>query len=425
MSLVRYSQHQHVLEESLACFGQLLFVLAYLLEMNVSMSKRLARYLLALLFCWVSLAVAQQALAPVEARVPFAPTAFVGSDGLTHLAYELHITNIYGDTGPLMPRSLEVYADDGSVPLVNFNTTDLAEVIKPASAEHAPAVIEAGKRSIIYVWVTFPAGSAVPRTLRHRMVFATAKNKTELLDGVRVTVNPVAPLVIGAPLRGGLWLAHEGPGNAHSHHWGSLVVVNGQVTIPQRYALDLVGLDARGQVVRPDVKDISKTHHADWVGYGADVLAVADGIVRDMRDGQQEHLPLSPQDEPESLTAHGLFGNYVVLELSPGVFASYAHLQRGSVKVHIGDRVHQEQVLGRLGQSGGSSAPHLHFQLSSAATFEGSEGLPFVFDRFDLLGPETEAQIFGQGEAWKPAPAEHRQAQLPLNDMVISFPVLH
>ena len=104
------------------------------------------------------------------------------------------------------------------------------------------------------------------------------------------------------------------------------------------------------------------------------------------------------------------------------MYAGYAHLQRGSVKVHAGEHVRRGQLLGRLGQSGSSAAPHLHFQLSTAATFEGSEGLPFAFDRFDLLGPETEAQLFGQGEPWVASPARHREAQLPLNDVVIEFP---
>ena len=387
------------------------------------MDGKRARWLLALLFCWTSLAVAQQALAPVEARVPFAPAAFVGSDEQRHLAYELHVTSIYGDTGPLMPQSLDVYADNGRTPLARFSAADLAGMSRPAPAEHAPVTIEPGKRVVIHVWLTLPAGSAVPRTLRHRMVFATVKHTTALLDGVRVALNTEAPLLIGPPLRGGLWLAHEGPGNAHSHHWGSLVAVNGQVTIPQRYALDLVGIDPRGRAMRADVKDIGKSRHADWIGYGADVLAVADGVVRDVRDGQAEHPPLTPQPEPESLTAQGLFGNYVVLEIEPGVYASYAHLQRGSVKVRMGERVRRGQLLGRLGQSGNSAAPHLHFQLSNAATFEGSEGLPFAFDHFDLLGPETEAQLFGQGDPWKPAPALRRQAQLPLNDVVVGFPV--
>ena len=388
----------------------------------MSMDGSFARGLFAVLFCWTSLAVAQQALAPVEARVPFAPAAFVGSDELRHLAYELHVTSIYGDTGPLMPQSLDVYADDGRTPLASFGAVELAAMSRPAPAEHAPVTIEAGKRVVIYVWLTLPASSELPRTLRHRMVFATAKHGIALLDGVSVALNTDAPMLIGPPLRGGLWLAHEGPGDAHSHHWGSLVAVNGQVTIPQRYALDLVGIDPQGHAMRANVKDIGKSRYADWVGYGADVLAVADGVVRDMRDGQVEHPPLTPQAEPESLTAHGLFGNYVVLEIEPGVYAGYAHLQRGSVKVHVGERVRRGQLLGRLGQSGNSAAPHLHFQLSNAAAFEGSEGLPFVFDHFDLLGPETEAQVFGQGEPWTPAATLRRQAQLPLNDMVIGFP---
>ena len=388
----------------------------------MSMDRNLACGLFVLLFCWTSLATAQQALAPVEARVPFAPTAFVGSDGLTHLAYELHVTSIYRDTGPLMPQGLDVYADDGSTPLASFSAVELTAMSRPAPAEHVPVTLEAGKRVVIFVWLTLPAGRVVPHALRHRIAFATAKHTTELLDGVRVPSNSEAPMLIGPPLRGGLWLAHEGPGNVHSHHWGSLVAVNGQVTIPQRYALDLVGIDPQGHALHAGVKDIGKTRHADWIGYGADVLAVADGVIRDTRDGQAEHPPLSSQSEPESLTAHGLFGNYVVLELKPGVYASYAHLQRGSVKVHVGERVRRGQLLGQLGQSGNSDAPHLHFQLSSAATFEGSEGLPFLFDRFDLLGPETEAQLFDQGEPWKPATPRHRQAQLPLNDAVIGFP---
>jgi hypothetical protein len=385
-------------------------------------SRRVTRWLLVSLVGLAFPVLSMQALAPVEARVPFAPAAWLGSDGLIHLAYELHVTNIYGDTGALRPQGLQVYGDDVATPLAVFSAAELTTMTRPAPAEHAPVTIEPGKRAVIRVWLSFPAWRPQPRTLRHRIEFATAKGGVELLDGVGVPLNASLPPVIGPPLRGGLWLAHEGPGNANSHHWGSLVVVNGQLTIPQRYALDLVGLDPHGHALRAGVTDIGKTRHADWVGYGVDVLAVANGVVRDVRDGEDEHAPLSPQPEPTSLTAHGLFGNYVVLEIGPGVFATYAHLQRGSVQVHVGDTVRRGQTLARLGQSGNSSAPHLHFQLSDAAMFQGSEGLPFLFDRFDLLGPETEAQLFDQGEPWKPMPVQHRQAQMPLNDVVIGFP---
>lgn len=364
---------------------------------------------------------AEEALAPVEARVPFEPSPFLGSDGSMHLAYELHVSNFYADTGSLRPLTLKIFADGASNPLASWSAKELAQMVRPVPSGHSVVSIPSGKRAVFFVWITLPKGAALPHVMRHQMEFATEHQTVVTLDGAlaQVHVDPVT--LIGAPLRGGQWLAHEGPGNAQSHHWGSLVAVNGALTIPQRYALDLVGVDARGRVIKPGLKEDAASIHANWVGYGMDVIAVADGVVRSARDGQEEHRPLSPQPEPASLTADGLFGNYVVLEIRPGVFASYAHLQRGSVKVKPGDRVHRGDLLGRVGQSGNSAAPHLHFQLSNMATFEGSEGIPYAFDRFDVLGTETEAQLFGQGAPWIAAPVAHDQAQLPLNDVVIRF----
>lgn len=360
--------------------------------------------------------------APVEARVPFAPAGFLGTDGRVHLAYELHVTNFYGDTGTLTPRGLEVFADDARTPLLVLDKTALVARVRPAATDDQAVSIGPGKRAIFFVWITLPGGTALPRKLSHRIHFDTAKHPVVTLDGADVAVQTQVAITLGAPLRGGRWLAHEGPGNAQSHHWGSLVAVNGALTIPQRFALDLVGVDKNGRAMRPTVKDVQKTRHADWVGYGWDVIAVADGIVRASRDGEPEHPPLSAQPEPDALTADGLFGNYVVLELAPGTFASYAHLQKNSVKVRPGDRVRRGQLLARLGQSGNSAAPHLHFQLGDKATFEGAEGIPYVFDRFDFLGAESEAQLFGQGEPWRQGATDSRQGQLPLNDVVIGFP---
>ncbi|WP_369943086.1 M23 family metallopeptidase [Xanthomonas medicagonis] len=369
----------------------------------------------------ISAVRAEEALAPVEARVPFAPAAFTGSDGRTHLAYELHVTNFYGDSGALAPQGLDVFGDDAATPLLALDAKQLAQVVKPAPAAQEPVAILPGKRAVFFVWLTLPEGTSVPHRLRHRIPFTADAHANSVLDGASVQVGDAQPMVIGAPLRRGRWLAHEGPGAARSHHWGSLVAVNGQLTIPQRYALDLVGVDAAGHALRSGVKDIQKSTYADWIGYGADVLAVADGVVRSARDGEAEHQPLSAQPEPTALTSDALFGNYVVLEIASGTFASYAHLRRGSLKVKPGDRVQRGQVLAQLGQSGNSAAPHLHFQLSNAVAFEGSEGVPYMFERFGYLGRESEAQLFGQGDPWKALPIEYRRSQLPLNDVVIQF----
>ena len=365
------------------------------------------------------LASAEAPPAPVEARVPFAPSPFAGSDGAMHLAYEVQVTNVYGDTGTLRPRSLEVIDEQGRV-LLHLDEAGVDAAIRPTPDEGKPAGIAAGKRGTLFVWITLAAG-VTPQSLHHRIAFTDEKERASRVDGVPVTVSERMPVHLGAPLKGGRWLAHEGPGNAHSHHWGSLVAVNGALTIPQRFAIDFVGIDKHGLAFKK-VKDIHATAYADWFGYGAEVLAVGNGTVVAMRDGQAENKPLEGQAEPASLTLDGLFGNYVVIDLGGGNFAGYAHLKRGSVAVKVGEVVARGQVIGALGQSGNSAAPHLHFQVANAATFEGSEGVPYVFDTLESYGPESEGQLFGMGERWKPAKVKQGAGQLPLSDTVVTFP---
>lgn len=371
------------------------------------------------LACPGATALATDAPAPVEVRVPFAPSAFKATDGATHLAYEVQITNVYGDTGILRPRSLDVLDERDHV-LLHLDETGVEAAIRPVPDEGKPAGIAAGKRGTVFVWLTLPAGE-VPHILHHRIIFTDENDQARRVDGVPVVVTDRPPLHLGAPLKGSRWLAHEGPGNAHSHHWGSVVAVNGTLTIPQRFAIDFVGIDKQGRAFKP-VNDIHATTYADWFGYGAQVLAVGDGTVVAMRDGQDEHKPLEGQPEPDSLSLDGLFGNYVVIDLGGGNFAGYAHLKRGSVTVKVGETVSRGQVIGALGQSGNSAAPHLHFQVANAATFEGSEGVPYVFDKVDTFGPESEGQLFGMGDRWKPARVQHEFDALPLSDTVVAFP---
>ncbi|RZJ88963.1 MAG: hypothetical protein EOO60_10565, partial [Hymenobacter sp.] len=63
---------------------------------------------------------AQVAQAPVEVRVPQAPQPVTGSDGLVHVAYELHVTNYYASTGVLHLQRLTVLADESAVVLATF-----------------------------------------------------------------------------------------------------------------------------------------------------------------------------------------------------------------------------------------------------------------------------------------------------------------
>lgn len=372
---------------------------------------------------------AQQA--PVEARIPWAPAPVAASDGRSHLAYELHLSNFYRATGALRTTRLDVYADGARTPLAHFEGEALqrlsaAAADAPASSRHAPpgVAIEGGQRAVLFVWLDLPQAAAAPKTLRHRIEFVDSHGARTWIDGAPVAVSVTPPVVLGPPLAGGQWLAYEGPSNSQSHHWGSVVAANGEATIPQRYALDLIGLDRHGHAVRDGAGAPAKTRHADWIGYGAPVLAVADGVVRAARDGQAESAPLSPQSEPAALSADDLYGNYVILEIAPRVYVHYAHLQRGSVAAKAGERVRRGQAIGRLGQSGNSGGPHLHLHVSNATTFEQSEGLPFVFERFRWFGQRSIGEALAAGSGSDPdlaADPRPRNAQMPLDNDVIGF----
>ena len=104
----------------------------------------------------------------------------------------------------------------------------------------------------------------------------------------------------------------------------------------------------------------------------------------------------------------------------PGVYAFYAHLQPGSIRVQIGETVTKGQVLGLLGNTGNSTGPHLHFQLADGPDILTATSLPFVIDQYTLVGsvaPESTAsdvQVVGT-----PAP---QTATLPLDLTVADFP---
>ena len=104
------------------------------------------------------------------------------------------------------------------------------------------------------------------------------------------------------------------------------------------------------------------------------------------------------------ITLETVGGNHVILELAPGVYAFYAHLQPGSIRVKLGDTVNRGDPVGLLGNSGNSTAPHLHFHLTDGNSLLGAEGIPFEFDRFELLGTSRASRASGS----RPSPRSRR-----------------
>jgi murein DD-endopeptidase MepM/ murein hydrolase activator NlpD len=103
-----------------------------------------------------------------------------------------------------------------------------------------------------------------------------------------------------------------------------------------------------------------------------------------------------------------------VLNLGGGRYAFYGHLQPKRLRVKVGQKVRKGQLLGFLGNSGNSDAPHLHFHISDGVSTLGAEGLPFVFESFEVLGATT-------FDPQNKAAGEKRQQEIPLENAVVRF----
>jgi len=118
-----------------------------------------------------------------------------------------------------------------------------------------------------------------------------------------------------------------------------------------------------------------------------------------------------------------------VLDLGGGRFALYAHLQKGTIRVHPGDSVKRGQVLALVGNSGNSVVPHLHFHVMSTATPLASSGMPYEIDSFRVTGATVggteafdNAETKGTPLPMKPfSPPIVPHNAMPLDQLIITF----
>jgi murein DD-endopeptidase len=112
----------------------------------------------------------------------------------------------------------------------------------------------------------------------------------------------------------------------------------------------------------------------------------------------------------------------VMLDLGKGNFAYYAHLQPKSIRVRVGQKVRRGQVLGLLGNSGNSTCPHLHFHVANANSPLAAEGVPYVFEAFDLQGILPSQKELGNWKLPANNKADKRRIELPVDNAVVRFP---
>lgn len=197
-------------------------------------------------------------------------------------------------------------------------------------------------------------------------------------------------IIVEFPLRGEGWVAVTTPGDRIPSH--------GTDMLGQRFAYDLLKVDGRkGVYFHP-----ASTWRGNLVGgrtrecyaWDAPVHAPIDGEVVRAVDGMAERGWIHPVRELAVALKNALtftpsklpriLGNHVILRRGD-VYAGFAHLRPGSVTVSEGQVVLAGDVVGRVGHTGNSTAPHLHFQLMDSADLMTARGLPCAFRAYDVL----------------------------------------
>jgi hypothetical protein len=333
---------------------------------------------------------ADQTLTPVTQSVLSPPRWYDADDGRFHLLYELELIN--GIPVPVQVTSLQVLDADGRR-IENLSGGRLEAAMSLLATPGQPTTeLPASSVGIVWFDLSFAHRRQVPKRIKHRLTVDVGPGLPVgplITDtGGKAAVASKPATEIGPPLRGGRWVAIA------SVHRRALQPVNGALRDSQRFAVDFAALlDERGRTHAGD-----PNRNKSYFNYGQPELAVGSGKVVEAIDRYPDQIP----NHPVPVTGIAADGNHVVLKLGHGVFAAYAHMVPGSVRVHRGERVREGQVLGKLGNSGASTGPHLHFQLMNHRSLLDADGLPFVLDGFGLDGRVPSLQALIDADASPP-----------------------
>ncbi|WP_153393156.1 M23 family metallopeptidase [Ornithinicoccus halotolerans] len=183
-----------------------------------------------------------------------------------------------------------------------------------------------------------------------------------------------------------------------------------------RYAIDFVGVDDEHRTAPlRDWRTVLATEPPErFVAFGRPILAPTSGTVVAVHDGEADHaarrspLALVPYALGQAARLrqglHAITGNYVtVTHGDTGTVVTLVHLRSGSLRVGVGDEVSAGQQLAECGNSGNSTQPHVHVQVTDSVDWAVSHGVPLRFRHYRELPPG--ADRFQDVETGVPAEA--------------------
>lgn len=179
-----------------------------------------------------------------------------------------------------------------------------------------------------------------------------SKNNISTIKGFYINEKP---LELVFPLKNGTYYISQGGNSIHiNHHY---------TYPPQKYAVDIKKLNAFG--IR--TKGIIPKQLSKYEIFKDNLFSPCDGEVVKAVNGRPDMVPLA-MDKKRPL------GNYVAIK-HKGTIVYLAHMMENSLLVKKGDLVKVGQPIGKVGNSGYTSEPHLHIHAQKE-----SQGVPITFN---------------------------------------------
>lgn len=323
----------------------------------------------------------------IQANVSFLSSPIKANNSV-QLRYELNISNNYRI--PFTLKKVEIYdLQKDNVPIAEFNSDYIDKHFdRPGNSDLDDLKLLSGNEfGVLNLNVIFKKEQSFPEKIFHKLYFERKKRNGEIathpMEVAIIEIPKENQFTLGFPFKKkGKWL-YEAQG-----HQGARFLTEGRVNYPQRFAIDWTLVDDNGSFAENDTKK-----NENWKTYGIELIAVADGKVVGIKDGIIENEPLS-EEMAVRITRETIGGNYVIIDIGNDIYAFYGHLIPNSLTVKIGDTVRKGQVIGLLGNSGNSDAPHLHFHLETKSnTYFGGEGIPFHIDKFIQLKNYSQKEV--------------------------------
>jgi len=342
-------------------------ILAVIIKENLHM-KKMKQILLILCFVPIYCIYGQ-----IKMATPF-PVQVYNGNNVTSIVYEIHLVDS-------LKRPVE---------FLDFTISSEKKILLHDTIyENFPKKADKN-RYIKYIWINV---DTVPKLLTHKIKYNIGGEIYKFSKDIEV--NDVPLVSIGLPVKNGIWYMEDGPSPQNSHRNFTQATKSQYDSTQngyklgysnQRFAIDFSKIGEDGLLYKN--KGIQ---NSDYYCYQIDVIAVADGIVVGVKDSIPD-MPHPPAIE-EFKKPTDYTGNLVLLDIGNGIIASYAHLLAYSIKVHLGDTLKKGDFIAKIGNSGNSTGPHLHFHLSKPdylkvertdiiGMFIVSEGIPYVFDDY-------------------------------------------